>query len=99
MAKTSKNNIYYNDDENSIADVLSDMKKLAESADDAIEKSKYNDTEIKQKIENNKNNITKIENVNAEQNVLIKQLQEENKELKNQIPSRTSKWKQYTYRR
>ncbi len=93
MAKTSKNNIYYNDDENSIADVLSDMKKLAESADDAIEKSKYNDTEIKQKIENNKNNITKIENVNAEQNALIKQLQEENKELKNQIPSRTSKWK------
>ena len=99
MAKTSKNNIYYNDDENSIADVLSDMKKLAESADDAIEKSKYNDTEIKQKIENNKNNITKIENVNVKQNALIKQLQEENKELKNQIPSRTSKWKQYTYRR
>ena len=93
MAKTSKNNKYYKDDENSIADVLSDMKKLAESADDAIEKSKYNDTEIKQKIENNKNNITKIENVNAEQNALIKQLQEENKELKNQIPSRTSKWK------
>lgn len=93
MAKTSKNNIYYNDDENSIADVLSDMKKLAESADDAIEKSKYNDTEIKQKIENNKNNITKIENINAEQNALIKQLQEENKELKKQIPSRTSKWK------
>ena len=93
MAKTSKNNIYYNDDENSIADVLADMKKFAESTDDAIEKSKYNDTEIKQKIENNKNNITKIENVNAKQNVLIKQLQEENKELKNQIPSRNSKWK------
>ena len=29
MAKTSKNNIYYNDDENSIADVLTDMKELA----------------------------------------------------------------------
>ena len=47
MAKTSKNEIYYNDDEESIADVLSDMKKLAESTDEAIEKSKYNDTEIK----------------------------------------------------
>lgn len=37
MAETSKNKIYYNDDENSIADILADMKKLAESADNAIE--------------------------------------------------------------
>ena len=41
MAETSKNKIYYNDDENSAADVLADMKKLAQSTDDAIEKSKY----------------------------------------------------------
>lgn len=37
MAETSKNKIYYNDDENSVADILADMKKLAESADNAIE--------------------------------------------------------------
>ena len=100
MAKTSKNNIYYNDDENSIADVLSDMKKLAESADDAIEKSKYNDKQIKKDISNIEkksteqdksisNNTKSIEELQAEN----KALKEENKELKNQIPSRTSKWK------
>ena len=50
MAKTSKNNIYYNDDEDSIADVLADMKKLAESTDKAIENAKYNDKQIKQDI-------------------------------------------------
>lgn len=93
MAKTSKNEIYYNDDEESIADVLSDMKKLAESTDEAIEKSKYNDTEIKKEIESNTNNIKKIENDNVEQDTLIELLQNENKLLKEQIPLRTSKWK------
>lgn len=93
MAKTSKNGIYYNDDEECIADVLSDMKKLAESADEAIEKSKYNDTEIKKEIESNTNNIKKIKNDNVEQDTLIKLLQTENKLLKEQIPLRTSKWK------
>ena len=87
MAKTSKNEIYYNDDEESIADVLSDMKKLAESTDEAIEKSKYNDTEIKKEIESNTNNIKKIENDNVEQDTLIELLQTENKLLKEQIPS------------
>ena len=33
--------VSYNDNENSIADVLEDMKKLAESTDNAIEKAKY----------------------------------------------------------
>ncbi len=79
MAKTSKNNIYYNDDENSIADVLADMKELAESADEAIENAKYDDKQIKQDISN-------IEKKNEE-------LKEENQTLKDQIPSRTSKWK------
>ena len=50
MAKTSKNNIYYNDDENSMADVLSDMKELAKSTDEAIENAKYDDKKIKQEI-------------------------------------------------
>lgn len=50
MAETSKNKIYYNDNENSVADVLADMKKMAESTDEAIEKSKYNDAAIKKSI-------------------------------------------------
>lgn len=100
MAKTSKNNIYYNDDENSIADVLSDMKKLAESADDAIEKSKYNDKQIKKDISN-------IEEKNEEQDKSItdntksieelkkenESLKAENQTLKDQIPLRNRKWK------
>ena len=50
MAETSKNKIYYNDNENSVADVLADMKKMAESTDEAIENSKYNDAAIKKSI-------------------------------------------------
>lgn len=50
MAETSKNKIYYNDNENSVADVLADMKKMAESTDKAIENSKYNDEAIKKNI-------------------------------------------------
>ncbi len=52
MAETSKNKIYYNDDENSVADVLTDMKKMAESTDKAIENSRYDDTETKKDILN-----------------------------------------------
>lgn len=52
MAETSKNKIYYNDNEDSVADVLADMKKLAESADAAIENVKYDDKEIQQTLEN-----------------------------------------------
>lgn len=96
MAKTSKNNIYYNDDEDSIADVLADMKKLAESTDKAIENAKYNDKQIKQDIatlktdnEKNKTNITNIEKKSTEQDKSIsnntksiEELQAENKALK-----------------
>mgnify|MGYP004571263179 CR=1 FL=1 len=96
MAKTSKNNIYYNDDEDSIADVLADMKKLAESTDEAIENAKYNDKQIKQDIatlktdnEKNKTNITNIEKKSTEQDKSIsnntksiEELQAENKALK-----------------
>lgn len=73
MAETSKNKIYYNDNEDSIADVLEDMKKLAESADNAIEKAKYNDTELKNK--------------DTAQDKLIEQLQAENTKLKKEINS------------
>lgn len=56
MAETSKNKIYYNDDENSVADVLADMKKMAESTDKAIENSKYNDAQIKKIFQMQKKN-------------------------------------------
>lgn len=93
MAKTSKNNIYYNDDENSIADVLTDMKKLAESTDEVIENAKYDDKQIKQDISN-------IEKKNEEQDESITKntksieelkteneaLKAENKLIKEQIP-------------
>lgn len=106
MAKTSKNNIYYNDDENSIADVLADMKKLAESTDEAIENAKYDDKQIKQDISNieKKNteqdkNITKNTESIEELKTENEELKAENQTLRAQIPSRNSKWKQYTYRR
>lgn len=82
MAETSKNNIYYNDDENSVADVLTDMKKLAQSVDNAIEKSKYNDTQIKKDISNMKTEITAKDN--AQDNKILK-LQTEKAELEKEL--------------
>ena len=82
MAETSKNKIYYNDNENSIADVLTDMKKMAESTDEAIEKSKYNDTQIKKDISNMK---TEIAAKNNEQDNEILQLQTEKAELEKEL--------------
>ena len=82
MAETSKNKIYYNDNENSAADVLADMKKLAQSTDDAIEKSKYNDTQIKKDISNMKTEITAKDN--AQDNKIL-QLQTEKAELEKEL--------------
>lgn len=82
MAETSKNKIYYNDDENSVADVLTDMKKLAQSTDDAIEKSNYDDTQIKKDISNMKTEIAAKDN---EQDNKILQLQNEKAELEKEL--------------
>ncbi|MFQ9264499.1 MAG: hypothetical protein ACLR44_05320 [Clostridia bacterium] len=82
MAETSKNNIYYNDDENSKADVLADMKKMAESTDKAIENSKYNDTQIKKDISNMKTEITAKDN--TQDNKILK-LQTEKAELEKEL--------------
>lgn len=82
MAETSKNKIYYNDNENNAADVLADMKKLAQSTDDAIEKSKYNDTQIKKDISNMKTEITAKDN--AQDNKILK-LQTEKAELEKEL--------------
>lgn len=77
MAKTSKNNIYYNDDENSIADVLTDMKEMVESIDEAMENAKYDDTQLKQ-------NISEIEEEQKTQDNKIIELQKENAELQSE---------------
>jgi|GEM_PF-4091033 hypothetical protein len=80
MAETSKNKIYYNDDENSVADVLTDMKKMAESTDKAIENSKYNDAQIKKDISDAKKE-------QATQNTSITNLQKDNETNKEDITS------------
>ena len=77
MAETSKNKIYYNDNENSIADVLTDMKKMAESTDEAIEKSKYDDTEIKNKDTEQDSKIEELQNQKTELEKELKEMQED----------------------
>ena len=82
MAETSKNKIYYNDDENSTADVLADMKKMAESTDEAIEKSKYDDTQIKKSI----SDVEEKQAVkDTEQDSKIVELQTEKAELEKEL--------------
>lgn len=71
-----------------------------------INKIQYKDKQSIQNDENvaeenkvtdlNMNEIKQVVNDNAEE---LEQIKLENKLIKNQIPSRTSKWKQYTYRR
>ena len=82
MAETSKNKIYYNDDENSVADVLADMKKMAESTDKAIENSKYNDAQIKKDISDAKKEQALKD---AEQDNKIIELQNEKAELEKEL--------------
>ncbi len=84
MAETSKNKIYYNDDENSVADVLTDMKKMAESTDEAIEKSKYNDTQIKKDISN-------IQKEQTTQNIDISNIKKEQETQNTNIEENNSK--------
>lgn len=47
---TTERGIYYQDDYTKAADILADMKKMAESTDDAIKKSEYNDKDVKDSI-------------------------------------------------
>ena len=85
MAETSKNKIYYNDNENSVADVLADMKKMAESTDEAIENSKYNDTQIKKNISNiqkeQTTQNTDISNIKKEQEAQNTNIEENNSKI------------------
>ena len=82
MAETSKNKIYYNDNENSVADVLADMKKMAESTDKAIENSKYNDAAIKKNI----SDIEEKQSIkDSEQDSKIVELQNEKAKLEKEL--------------
>ena len=82
MSETSKNKIYYNDNENSVADVLADMKKMAESTDKAIENSKYNDAQIKKDISDAKKEQALKD---AEQDNKIIELQNEKAKLEKEL--------------
>lgn len=99
MAETT-NGIYYPTDGTQAADVLADMKKMAESMEEAINNNKFNPKEIN-------DNITKIQEEQTTQNKAIEEntrsieknaesieqnttditkLQEDNEKLKAQIP-------------
>lgn len=89
MGRTEKG-IYYQDDYNEQADVLKDMKLMAESTDKVIGENIYDDTALKQQIESV--NIEQIEQ-NTELKTLkeeCKRLKEENTDIKNTLPYRTS---------
>ena len=86
MATTEKG-IYYPNDGTQPADVLGDMKKMAESIDEAINDNTYDDTEIKEDITEIKEK-QETQNKSIEKNATnIQYLQEENANLKAQIPT------------
>ena len=68
---TTQNGIYYPNNYNSPADIPSDLKKMAESIDKSIQDNNYDDTEIKQDIQElqtkNEEQDEKIETIEAEQ--------------------------------
>lgn len=79
---TTERGIYYQDDYKKAADILADMKKMAESTDDAIKKSEYNDKDVKDSIKEIQDkqtlqdkNIEKNTTKNTQQNELIQKLQ------------------------
>lgn len=81
MATTEKG-VYYQDDYTKIADILADMKKMAESIDKLIEETEYDDKDVKndiktiqdeQKVQNK--DIENIQTKDTEQDKLIQKLQ------------------------
>lgn len=89
MATTEKG-IYYPNDYTKAADVLADMKRTAESVDAAIEKSKYNDKDIKDSIKNIQDE-QKIQDENIEKNI-IKNTEQDELIQKNIIKRRISQY-------
>ena len=89
MAETT-NGIYYPNDGTQPADVLGDMKKMAESIDEAINDNKYDDTKIKEEQEKQNKSIEKNAE-NIEDNATdIQDLKAENANLRAQIPTGTA---------
>ena len=93
MARTY-NDIYYNDDENSTAEILDDMKKLAESVDQQIGSIKSFNNDTSQFIEQ----VTPLMNTLSEQVIdmhqladtmftELEQVKEENKQLREDLES------------
>ena len=91
MARTY-NDIYYNDDENSAAEILDDMKKLAESVDQQIGSIKSFNNDTSQFIEQ----VTPLMNTLSEQVIdmhqladtmftELEQVKEENKQLREDL--------------
>ena len=81
MATTEKG-VYYQDDYTKIADILADMKIMAESIDKLIEETEYDDKDVKndiktiqdeQKVQNK--DIENIQTKDTEQDKLIQKLQ------------------------
>ena len=94
---TTENGIYYPTDGTQPADVLSDMKKMAESIDETINDNTYDDTKIKEDIskikekQETQNKIIEKNAENIEDNATdIQDLKEENANLKAQIPTGTA---------
>ncbi len=94
---TTKNGIYYPNDGTQAADILSDMKKMAESIDENIQDNKYDPTTSNKDITALKKAVNDIkkeqttQNDNIEQNTTdITKLQEDNAKLKAQIPTGTA---------
>lgn len=78
---TTESGIYYQDDYNVPADILTDMKKMAESTDKVIKENKYNDTPIKTDLQaikqEQQDQNSKIENntvENKDNTELLKQI-------------------------
>ena len=94
---TTKNGIYYPSDGTQPADVLGDMKKMAESIDENIQDNKYDPTSSNKDITELKKAVNDIKKEQTTQNKSIEQnttdiqaLQEENANLRAQIPTGTA---------
>lgn len=94
---TTENGIYYPTDGTQPADVLSDMKKMAESIDLAINDNTYDDTKIKEDItkikkeQETQNKSIEKNAENIEDNATdIQDLKAENANLRAQIPTGTA---------
>lgn len=109
MAETTKG-IYYNNDYEAVADILEDMKSMAESIDEVIDNNKYDDTDVKQNISSQSLRIAKVEaeqttqNNNIQSNTnKLQQLEQKHKkeieDLENLVPTRRVTRRRHYFKR